>query len=139
MSDSAKSHYEVLGLKNDASFLEIKSQYRKLLLQNHPDKQDPQNCDDTVGKFLEVENAWRILSDRIKKQEYDAKLKEREIGQSAPLELEIWLHDMLYDYETSTYRSDCRCGGEYAITEEQLLEGFNVVPCTSCSLQVQVN
>ena len=23
---------------------------------------------------------------------------EREIGQSAPLEFEIWLHDMLYDY-----------------------------------------
>ena len=33
MSDSAKSHYEVLGLQNDASFLEIKSQYRKLLLE----------------------------------------------------------------------------------------------------------
>ena len=33
MSESAKTHYDTLGLKIDASFAEIKSQYRKLLLQ----------------------------------------------------------------------------------------------------------
>ena len=33
MSKSAKTHYDTLGLKIDASFAEIKSQYRKLLLQ----------------------------------------------------------------------------------------------------------
>ena len=45
------------------------------LFQNHPDKQNPQEGCDTTNVFLEIENAWRILSDQRTRQEYDAELK----------------------------------------------------------------
>eukprot|EP00112_Aurelia_sp_Birch-Aquarium-sp1_P026099 Seg904.2 transcript_id=Seg904.2/GoldUCD/mRNA.D3Y31 product="Nuclear nucleic acid-binding protein C1D" protein_id=Seg904.2/GoldUCD/D3Y31 len=121
------NHYEVLGVEKDAPIVDIKMQYRKLILENHPDKQ-LQNGQIATKRFHEIENAWKILSDPQKRQEYDAYLKEDEIGQCAPFDLEIDLPEMDFHQETSTYTIECRCGGEYIITREQLEEGYNVVP-----------
>ncbi|MEX0764259.1 MAG: DnaJ domain-containing protein [Nitrosopumilaceae archaeon] len=50
--------YQVLGITNDASFKEIKSTYRKLALQVHPDK----NMSEKDGKkFKMVTEAYQIL------------------------------------------------------------------------------
>jgi curved DNA-binding protein CbpA len=56
--------YQVLGVKNDASFKEIKSAYRNLVLQFHPDK----NMSETDGKkFKIVTEAYQFLKKEHKK------------------------------------------------------------------------
>lgn len=65
------SHYEVLGVKPDASDEDIKKAYRKLALQFHPDKKS--GHDDTSFKCLNT--AYTVLSDPKKKQQYDNDLK----------------------------------------------------------------
>jgi DnaJ-class molecular chaperone len=61
-------YYKVLGIKENASKDEIKKAYRSLSLKCHPDKTtDPL----LNNKFNEINNAYQILGDETKKQEYD--------------------------------------------------------------------
>ena len=63
-----KTHYEVLGLNANASDREIRTAYRKLALQHHPDKnRDPAS----VEVFKELTTAYAVLSDRMSRKEYD--------------------------------------------------------------------
>ena len=56
--------YQVLGVKNDATFKEIKSAYRQLVLQFHPDK----NMSETDGKkFKMVTEAYQFLKKENKR------------------------------------------------------------------------
>jgi DnaJ-class molecular chaperone len=57
------------GVSKDASAAEIKRAYRHLALQYHPDK----NKDDPEAekKFIEISNAYEILSDEEKRRTYD--------------------------------------------------------------------
>ena len=58
--------YQVLGLEKSASADDIKRAYKKLAVQNHPDKGGDEK------KFQEISNAYDVLSDPKKKQEYDS-------------------------------------------------------------------
>jgi len=66
---SKRDFYEVLGVGKNASPDELKSAYRKQAVKYHPDK----NPGDKVAedKFKEASEAYGILSDKEKKQNYD--------------------------------------------------------------------
>jgi DnaJ-class molecular chaperone len=63
-----RDFYQILGVKRDATLQDIKKAYRNLALKYHPDKsEDP----DAEKKFIEVGNAYAILSDPEKRKLYD--------------------------------------------------------------------
>ena len=66
---SKRDYYEVLGVDRDADDKVIKSAYRKLAMQYHPDR----NPDDTVAeeKFREATEAYDVLKDDQKRAAYD--------------------------------------------------------------------
>jgi molecular chaperone DnaJ len=63
-----KDYYKILGVNKNATAQEIKSAYRKLALQYHPDKNKSK---DASEKFKEVSKAYEVLSDSQKRQTYD--------------------------------------------------------------------
>jgi curved DNA-binding protein len=64
-----KDYYKTLGLERSASADEIKSAYRKLAMQYHPDR----NAGDKQAeeRFKEVNEAYQVLSDPQKRAHYD--------------------------------------------------------------------
>ena len=63
-----KDYYEVLGVSKNASKDEIKDAYRKLAMQFHPDRN---KAPDAEEKFKEISEAYAVLSDDEKRQQYD--------------------------------------------------------------------
>ncbi|MBQ7643314.1 MAG: molecular chaperone DnaJ [Clostridia bacterium] len=69
----AKTHYETLGVDKKATQDEIKSAYRKLARQYHPDLHP--GDEECARKFKEINEANEILSDPQKRQQYDYELE----------------------------------------------------------------
>ena len=64
-----KDYYQILGVAQDAGEEEIRKTYRKLAMQYHPDR----NPDDPGAeeRFKEIAEAYGVLTDPLKKQQYD--------------------------------------------------------------------
>jgi len=63
-----RDFYEVLGVNKTASAAELKSAYRKLALQFHPDRN---KASDAAEKFKEISEAYEVLANPEKRQTYD--------------------------------------------------------------------
>jgi len=63
-----KDYYEIMGVAPDAPVDEIKRAYRKLARQYHP---DVSKLPDAEHRFKEVNEAWEVLKDPKKRQQYD--------------------------------------------------------------------
>lgn len=66
---SKRDYYEILGVSRDADEKALKSAYRKLAMQYHPDK----NPDDkeAESRFKEINEAYDVLKDEQKRAAYD--------------------------------------------------------------------
>ncbi len=71
------SYYEILKISENASREEIKQSYRKLALENHPDKGGNEE------EFKKISLAYEVLNDDNKRKEYDF---ERKHGQGIPFD-----------------------------------------------------
>lgn len=66
-----KDYYDILGVDSDASAKEIKKAYRDLARKYHPDR-NPDKAD-AEERFKEIQEAYSVLSDKEKREEYDAR------------------------------------------------------------------
>lgn len=89
--------YSSLGIKPDADMAAIKSAFRRMAMQWHPD-----HCSepDAGERFMQIKSAYDVLSDGNKRARYDAGLKlEASLGRSQTDRNKI-----------GQYRSPLRCG-----------------------------
>ena len=66
-----RTHYETLGITRAATPAQVKSAYRKLVLQHHPDKSP---APESKVIFLAAQEAYKVLGDPMSRRSYDATL-----------------------------------------------------------------
>ena len=70
MATVKRDYYEVLGVTRDCTPEQLKTAYRKLAMQYHPDRNNGDKG--AEDQFKEVGEAYSVLSDPQKRQRYDA-------------------------------------------------------------------
>ena len=63
-----RDYYKVLGVPRSASQEEIRTKFRRLALEYHPDRNKDPSAE---GKFKEINSAYQVLSDPQKRAQYD--------------------------------------------------------------------
>lgn len=85
-----KDYYRLLGLPRNAALAEIKQAYRKLAALHHPDRvaaQGKEALAEATAKMMELNEAFKILSNPELKAEYDLQLElipERPLPRTPP-------------------------------------------------------
>lgn len=65
---ASKCYYSILGVSRSCSTARIRQTYRQLALTFHPDKN---KCEGAVEAFQAIGNAYEVLSDNERRQQYD--------------------------------------------------------------------
>ena len=77
-----KDYYDILGVKKTSTEDEIKKAYRTLAKKYHPDKNKGNK--DAENKFKEISEAYAVLSDKEKREQYDRLGREAFSGGANP-------------------------------------------------------
>src|SRR5512146_822810 len=64
-----RDYYEILGVGRGCDDAALKSAFRKLAMEHHPDRNG--GCEDAAGRFKEINEAYSVLSDPQKRAAYD--------------------------------------------------------------------
>ena len=150
-----KDYYEILGVDKNASDEEIKAKYKKMALKYHPDRQNGKTESEKKAaeeKFKEVVEAYEILSDKEKRQQYDqfGTIDPNMWGGGGPDIDEIMKRFMrhagfgMFDDEDGFGRQSMKRGTDAKVRVTLTLqEAYNrgkktikykrLVPCTSCN------
>ncbi|KAK3018670.1 hypothetical protein RJ639_002812 [Escallonia herrerae] len=159
-----KTHYDILGVKEDACLEEIRTSYRSAILNSHPDKMQkavemsyPEY--NTRDRFWEIQRAWELLDNIQSRGVYDTKLQA--LRQDAIGAEDVTFEDLTVEDagDVVEFLYQCRCSDYYPIDSLELGEmGFVlsmdmstislqsrnalpasvVLPCGSCSLKVRL-
>ncbi len=65
-----KDYYQILGVSENAGEEEVRSAFRKLAFQHHPDT-SPGDKERAEERFKEINEAYGVLGDRDKREQYD--------------------------------------------------------------------
>lgn len=160
-----ETYYDILHVKEDASFDEIRQSYRLALLQSHPDKvhksfKIPCSGVNVEDRFMKVQKAWEILGDSRSRTLYDNKLRSLRCDEL--LADDVTFEDMMVEDngEDLGFCYHCRCGDYFVISWPELeemgyelhrdsedeisvqtaegLPGCVILPCSSCSLKIRL-
>ncbi|KAL9888928.1 diphthamide biosynthesis 4 [Glossina fuscipes fuscipes] len=151
---TTRTYYDILNASPNLTIDELKTNYKQLILQYHPDKLiQHQQQDDLVvldnianerstKEFVDITEAWNCLKDPIKRKEYDAQLMLSKFHTHNNTYATITLNDMKRTYHHKTrnidtndlllpddyycnyYAYDCRCGGQYIIDDDSAEQFF---------------
>lgn len=70
-----KDYYKILEITSSATDADIKKSFRRLALLYHPDRNFGSNLHE--AKFKEIKEAYEVLSDSRKRQEYNSRSRDR--------------------------------------------------------------
>ncbi|XP_047372673.1 dnaJ homolog subfamily C member 24 isoform X2 [Sciurus carolinensis] len=96
-----KDWYSILGADPSADMSDLKQKYQKLILMYHPDKQSTDvpagTVEECIQKFIEIDQAWKILGNEETKKEYDLQRHEDELRNLGPVDAQVHLEEMSWN------------------------------------------
>ncbi|XP_064432787.1 dnaJ homolog subfamily C member 24 isoform X2 [Mirounga angustirostris] len=96
-----KDWYSILGADPSASVSDLKQKYQKLVLMYHPDKQSADvpagTVEECIQKFIEIDQAWKILGNEETKKEYDLQRHEEDLRNMGPVDAQVYLEEMYWN------------------------------------------
>ncbi|MCL7035663.1 hypothetical protein MKW94_028710 [Papaver nudicaule] len=122
-----KTHYDILSVKEDADYEEIRKSYRSAIIISHPDKiQGTTKTSDMQREtFLMVQKAWEILSDPKSRGSYDRELRDSRRGDTETADQDVNLEEMMVEEaagEVLELFYECRCGDYFSVDSIELGE-----------------
>eukprot|EP00055_Hartaetosiga_balthica_P016078 m.99841 g.99841 ORF g.99841 m.99841 type:complete len:1360 (-) comp9034_c2_seq1:5045-9124(-) len=109
---------------------------------------DNDDNDDITSKknmFDNIVKAYKCLSDPKLRALYDAESAQQNEKQELPFHDEVVLEDLDFDKDDGCYFFECRCGGEYILERDTVLDQNNpsgppwIVPCNTCTFAIKIN
>jgi len=131
-----KDYYSILGVSESASQDDIKKTYKKLAIKYHPDK-NLQNKEKAESRFKEISEAYYVLGNPKKRQEYDTMRKFGYAGPGAGnagfrSSTGFNFEELLRQFSSSGTRSRrSNMSGDYSIFEDILGDMFGMKSRTS--------
>ncbi|KAJ9153363.1 hypothetical protein P3X46_026811 [Hevea brasiliensis] len=123
-----ESHYDILSVKEDATYEEIRTSYRVAILNYHPDKlqntrQMSHVLNEVQDRFLKIQKAWEILGNSKLRAVYDSELRasRKDRGDGVAAE-DVSLEDMEIEDggEVLELFYQCRCGDYFSVDSLEL-------------------
>jgi molecular chaperone DnaJ len=112
-----RDYYEILGVAKTAKQDEIKSAYRKLALELHPDR-NPDNPE-AEEKFKELSEAYEVLSNVDKRKQYDR------FGHKTNGRFVDYDNDFSFNYRQNIVRKGDNIIFNLSLTLEDIYNGFS--------------
>ncbi|XP_024608349.1 dnaJ homolog subfamily C member 24 [Neophocaena asiaeorientalis asiaeorientalis] len=136
-----KDWYSILEADPSASVSDLKQKYQKLILMYHPDKQSADvpagTVEECIQKFIEVDQAWKILGNEETKKEYDLQRHEDDLRNMGPVDARVYLEEMSWNEDDHSFSLSCRCGGKYSVSKDEA-EEVTLISCDMCSLVIEL-
>uniref|UniRef100_A0A671EI65 DnaJ homolog subfamily C member 24 n=2 Tax=Rhinolophus ferrumequinum TaxID=59479 RepID=A0A671EI65_RHIFE len=136
-----KDWYSILGANPSASMSDLKQKYQKLVLMYHPDKQSADvpagTVEECIQKFMEIDQAWKILGNEETKKEYDLQRREDDLRNMGPVDAQVYLEEMSWNEDDHSFSVSCRCGGKYSVSQDEA-EEVTLISCDTCSLIIEL-
>ena len=82
-----ENYYNVLGVAPNATDDEIKKVYRSLAMRYHPDRNQEPGAD---ARFKAIGKAYEVLSDPVKREEFNQSLNHRIIIDPEAEAYQLW-------------------------------------------------
>lgn len=78
-----QNYYNVLGVSQNADDFVIKAAYKAMAQRYHPDKfaNNVRDAADAESKMRQINEAYQVLSDSVKRREYDDSLRQQKQNQ----------------------------------------------------------
>ena len=127
-----QTHYEVLGVRNQARPTEIRSKYLEKVRTSHPDRSG------TNDEVIKLYKAYECLSDEKQRKEYDEKLSKEQKTTINRIYTQISLDQFDVSDDQESFSLPCRCGNEYCVTADDLESGLELLSCSGCSERIHV-
>jgi curved DNA-binding protein CbpA len=86
-------HYKVLEVSRDANPEDLQRAYRALALRYHPDRN---SSPEAASRMTAINEAWKVLSDPHRRQEYDAVLSRPTLHPEFAAAILLAARDVLY-------------------------------------------
>ncbi len=119
--------YQRLGVDRTAGKQEIKKAYYKLAKEHHPDRCKNNTSSDM---FQQIQEAYDVLSDEVKKQDYDRSLNFDQTFSSMFVDIDSILKDMHANFSVPGGQEHSTPNDDYSIVElsvDEYLEGCSKV------------
>ena len=133
-----QTYYDILSVKEDASYEEIRGCYRFAILNSHPDKlqkttetwsRSSTTDLESGDRFLKIQKAWETLSDWRSRAVYDSELRAARQEDTGTAEEDVSLEDMTINEDEDEDEGkvlelfyQCRCGDYFSVDSSELGE-----------------